>query len=75
MTEPKFVDGLRWSDPHPNAPDFVKGKLSIKVDELIKYLQANQSNGWVNINLKESKGGKMYFELDTWKPEKKDPLD
>jgi hypothetical protein len=72
MTEPKFVDGIKWNDPHPNAPEFIKGKILIKVDKLIEYLKVNESNGWVNITLKESKGGKLYFELDTWKPEKKE---
>ena len=69
MSEPIFVNGLIWKDPSPRAPDFIKGKLSIKVSELIAFLEDNQSNDWVNVIMKESKAGKIYFELDTWKPQ------
>ena len=30
-------------------------KLSVKVDEFVKFLEANQKNGWVNIDLLEKK--------------------
>jgi len=31
----------------------------------------NQKNGWVNLNVLNSKGGKPYIELDTFVPKKK----
>lgn len=73
MTEPKFVNGLYWKDASEKSPEWVKGKISVKVEEFIEYLKQNQDNGWVNINLLESKEKKqLYFALDTWKPEKKE---
>jgi hypothetical protein len=31
--------------------------------------QHEKPDGWVNIDLKESKGGKLYAELNTWTKE------
>lgn len=70
--ETVFVDGMIVKKPHENAPDFVKAGVSFKVSEMIKFLQDNDKDGWVNAQLKESKAGKLYMELDTWKPEKKE---
>jgi len=66
-----FVNGMIFKLPHEKAPDFVKGKISVRVDEFIKFAQENQDNGWLNIQLKVSKGGKAYAELDLWKPDNK----
>lgn len=68
--QPNFVAGMFWNDPHQNAPQFVKGKISFRVKEFVDYLRANydKDSEYVNVILKESKNGKMYFELDTWKP-------
>ena len=65
--ESKFLDGLIFKLPHDNAPDFVKGKLSIKREELIKTLQG-MNEEWINLDLKVSKEGKAYAQIDEWKP-------
>jgi hypothetical protein len=68
MSEEKvFADGFIFKRQE-NAPEFVVGSMSIKVDEAMAFLAQNESNGWVNLNVKKSKGGKYYMELDTWKP-------
>lgn len=67
--ETVFADGLMFSLPRQGAPDFVKGRLGFKVEDFIKFLQANvKPDGFVNVNLKVSKGGKAYAVLDTWVP-------
>ncbi len=64
-----FADGLMFNLPREGAPSFVKGRLSVKVENFIKFIQANvKPDGFVNINLKVSKGGKAYAVLDTWVP-------
>ena len=68
MNDPVFADGVFFKGPREGAPDFVKGSVSIKTAEAIPFLQANEDNGWVNLDLKQSKGGKLYFQLNTWKP-------
>lgn len=64
-TEKIFATGFSFKR-NANAPDFVVGKQSIKVDEAIAFLQANQKNGWVNLDVKQAQGGNYYMELDTW---------
>ena len=60
-----FADGFSFKR-NDNAPEFVVGKQSIKVDEAIAFLKANAKNGWVNLDVKRAKGGNYYMELDTW---------
>jgi hypothetical protein len=73
-TEKQFVDGLiiKFLGPHGDrgsAPDFIKGKLSIKCVDLVAFMRQHQSDGWVNVDLKMSKNGKLYAELNSWKKE------
>lgn len=63
-----FADGFIFKKPREGAPDFVKGDISIKVGEFIEFLNKHNNNGWVNLNLKKSQGGKLYVDLNTWKP-------
>ena len=67
MSEPNFANGIMFKLPKENAPDFVKGSLSIKLDDFNAWAEKHQENGWVNIDLKVSRGGKPYAELNTWK--------
>ena len=61
-----FADGLIVKR-NDNAPDFVIRNLSVKVDEFKAFLDQHNNNGWVNLQAKQSQGGKLYAELDTWK--------
>ncbi len=62
-----FPKGMILKSPHPNAPDFVKGSISIKVDEFTDFLNEHENNGWVNIDIKKSKEGKTYLQLNDFK--------
>ena len=63
----KFIDGLRFKEPNERAPEYVKAKGSIKVADLLAWLQ-QQSGEWVNFDVKVSNGGKWYAAVDNWKP-------
>ena len=68
--EAVFMQGIFVKDPHANAPDFVLAKVSFKVEDVCEFLRANANDaGYVNSALKRGKSGKMYLELDTWKPD------
>jgi hypothetical protein len=71
--EIQFVDGLIVKAPHQNAPAFVKAQISIKVEDLGKWLREKYKNGdeWINVDVKESKGGKWYAAVSTFKPKEK----
>jgi hypothetical protein len=62
-----FADGFVFKR-NENAPDFVIGSLSIKVEEAVAFLKQHTKNGWVNLQVKNSQGGKYYIELDTFEP-------
>lgn len=66
-----FADGFIFKRSD-NAPDWVVGKLSVKVEDAIAFLQANAKNGWVNLNINSAKSGKYYMEVDTWEKSKPD---
>jgi hypothetical protein len=76
MSEQKervFAPAMNWSQPNDGAPDFIKAKVGIKVDEFTKFLTDNaKPSGWINFEVKESQDGRYYFELDTWEPKKQD---
>ena len=72
MSDMILVDGVFFKKPHENAPDFVKGKVSIKLKEFFEFAKQHQKEGWINMDLKVSKGGKLYFSLDTFEPKKQD---
>jgi hypothetical protein len=64
----EFVDGLFYKEPRANAPDYVKGSLSIQPAKLAAWCQTHASDEWVNVDVKESKGGKIYCAVNDWKP-------
>lgn len=67
-----FATGIFFDKPREGAPDFVKGKVSIKVEDAVTMLKAHvNEKGYVNLDLLKSKdGSKLYFTVNTWKPEK-----
>ena len=73
MSEDKeFIDGLIVKPPHEKAPDYVKCSISIKRAALGNWLRG-KTDEWINLDVKESKGGKWYAEVSKWKPDKKQP--
>lgn len=71
QTDSIMVNGFYPKPKHENAPDFVIGKLSIRVDQfrefLGDYLKDNPGE-WINIDMKVSKNGKGYAVIDNWEP-------
>ena len=68
-----YAPAMNWSAPKDEAPEFIKAKVGIKVDEFITFLKENaKPSGWINFEMKESQDGRYYFELDTSEPKAKD---
>lgn len=73
MNEEKvFVDGMIIKSKSESTPDWVKEKISLKLDEFGAWVaaqkKADPSLEWINIDIKQSQGGKLYAERDMWKP-------
>lgn len=70
--EKVFVDGMIIKSKSEGTPDWVKEKISLKLDEFGAWVaaqkKADPSLEWINIDIKQSQGGKLYAERDMWKP-------
>ena len=75
MSESELIGGIYPRERNENAPDFVIGKFSIRIDQfrdwMKDHLAANPGEEWINVDMNMSKGGKPYAVLNTWKPEQK----
>ena len=65
--ERTFADGFIFKR-RENAPEWVIGNISVKVDDAITFLKTNEKKGWVNLNIKRGRSGNPYIELDTYEP-------
>lgn len=61
----QFVKGL-FVNRNDKAPDYVVCNLGVKIDEFILWLRNNQGGEFLNIDIKLSKEGKYYAELNTY---------
>lgn len=68
MSDKEFPKGL-FAKRNGKAPDFVLCSISVKKAEFVEYLRSLGGDEWANFQVKRSQGGKVYVELDTWKPE------
>tara|TARA_R100000742_G_C4210394_1_gene36934 strand:+ start:251 stop:529 length:279 start_codon:yes stop_codon:yes gene_type:complete len=75
MAKPDFVQGIYCE---PSNKDFVKVKMRMSVDRFQKFLEEptvkefyNKNNGYLNMDILESKNGKFYMPFSEFIPEKK----
>ena len=69
MNEKIFANGLKAEEKKLEWGTILQ--LNIKVDEFTAFLKQHQSNGWLTIDIKNSKKGTKYGELNTFKPKAK----
>lgn len=69
MNDTPLPQGISFFPPRQKAPDFVIGSISINPEKFIQYLneQERDEKGYVKFNVQNSKAGKPYVSLDTWK--------
>ena len=67
METKQFAKGFIFKR-NEKAPEWAIGKLSLKQDEAIEFINNFSKNGWLNLEVKKSKEGKFYIELDTYEP-------
>lgn len=68
-----FADGFSFRKPTGDAPEYVVGRLSLKVDEAIDFINKHKNaNGWVNLSIMVGRSGNPYVELDTYEPKKQE---
>lgn len=62
-----FADGFSFKR-NENAPEFVVGRLSMKVEDAIAFMREHDKKGWINLSIKTARSGNYYVELDTFEP-------
>jgi len=67
MSDVIFTDGLIVKEGNFNEGNSHL-KLSIKVEDFESFIKKHAEKGWLNLEVKTSKAGKVYSCLDTWKP-------
>lgn len=72
--EKVFADGIYYEPHNAKAPDYILDGVSIEVEKFIAFLQKNKNGDYCRLTRKLSKGGKSYYELNTWKPNKPQSL-
>lgn len=72
--EKKLLKGIFFDRPREGAPSFVKGRMSIKVEDTVEFLRENVNEaGYVNADLLQSKDGtKLYFQFNDFQPKPKE---
>lgn len=71
MNETPLPQGISFFPPRPNAPKFVIGTISINPEKFISYLESQRvdEKGYIKFDVQNSKAGKPYVSLNTWKPD------
>ena len=71
----EFCKGLYFTETdltkniETSEKQFIFFKVSIRKKELIEYLESqNSDDDWINVDIKRSRTGKFYGEVNTYKP-------
>lgn len=68
----QFIPGLRIFPPKGKTPDFIKFNGILTKKELMDFLETVDSDE-LRFQVKESKKGGYYVEIDTWNPDTAEP--
>lgn len=62
-----FINGMGIKKPSAKAPDCIKASISVNIESFVKFATEHQVNGWLNIDIKQSKAGQLYLALNQYK--------
>ena len=67
MPDSDLVKGFFMKTPNDRAPEFVKRKVGVNVEQFTEYLREHQNDkGYVNFDLLEAKSGHWYLKRDEY---------
>lgn len=68
-----FPKGFSVFEKHQNAPDFVICELSIEPKAFMQFISEQREHindkGYFRLTVKKSREGKLYAQVNTYKPE------
>ena len=73
-----FAQGITIFKPREGSPDYVKGTVIVSLENLIEWCENNDQyltthstyGSQLKLEIKESQGGMLYFQVNTYKPGK-----
>ena len=65
-----FVDGMSVRKPKEGVPEWIILQISFEVSKFAKFVKEHEKRGWVSVELRKSKEGKLYLALNDWEPKK-----
>jgi hypothetical protein len=73
-----FAQGITVFSPREGAPDYVKGSVIISLETFVDWCEKNEQyltthgtfGTQLKLELKQSQGGMLYFQVNTYKPGK-----
>lgn len=68
----QFPEGIFFKSPKEDRPNFVKGHIELSNGIVEYYNKHKNDQGYVNIDLLESKAGKLYLKLNDFVPTPKE---
>ena len=76
MAETIFADGISVFVPNAKAPEFIKLDVSINPEQLAAWARDNKQyitdRGFLKLQVKESKKGTLYIDVNTFVPQKQE---
>lgn len=68
MEQNQLAKGFYWDKPRPGCPEFIKGRISVKVDDAIELLNKYKNDkNYVNLELLKKKDGTgHYLQVNTY---------
>jgi hypothetical protein len=70
MSEKVYPKGMRWQEPKESAPNFVKARVGINVEQFVEFLNEHvNERGWINFEMNEGREGGFYLVLDDFEPD------
>jgi len=66
-TAKEFSEGIYFKE---KTPEFIVLGISLNREQLTKWL-STKTEEWINIDVKTGKSGKLYGEVNNWKPDSK----
>lgn len=72
MADQVFAEGLGFFEPHSNAPEFIKGCISVNREKFTEWMRSQEVNekGYIKLDVKEARSGNLYVSVNNYKPER-----
>ena len=64
----RYANGIYFNQPHPNAPEFVIGSLSINKQKFLEWLEREKANdkGYIKLDVLNGREDEPYITVNEY---------